>query len=1077
MKKSIYLLLVVVFVITSGIGDTASAARRPDIISYDAELLQDAITVNITWQSEYPVVKAVVSAGNKQQKVELDPYDDNIKDAYGYHGETSVLVKVDSSGFLDEEITYVVQITDDVGKKSRRISGTLKIATVETSDQADESMSDQHVTPLSDGKGPSMIDKVIKVMERHDTPPVVSEIRVNFIGDKTVNFFSSAMDDKGLQEVRIYIADDNGNNVGEKVFSGLGKIWKGTTESFKLAPGNYTVVAQATDNAGNRSPEKRKNFSTKAGKIPDRTPPVTVISPAGGTYANTQTVTLTCTDTGGSGCKSTHYTTNGRTPITKSPIYTGTFTISKTTTVKFFSVDKAGNKEAVKTEKYVIQPPPPPPPPPPTPPPAKDTVPPVTMAKPAGGTHPGTQTVTLTCTDAGGSGCKSTYYAGSIWMDREMPANPRLYTGPLTVSTSQTVKFFSTDKAGNKETVKTEHYIIQTPPPPPPPAKDTIPPVTVVKPSGGTHIDTQTVTLTCTDAGGSGCKATYYTTDGTAPTTKSPIYRGPLTVSKSTTVKFFSSDKAGNSEAVKTEKYIIQPPPPKDTVPPVTKAAPGGKTFVNQVRVTLVCKDNTGGSGCKATYYTTDGTIPTINSPVYGGPFTVSKTTTVQFFSVDKARNRETVSSVLYTTKPVPQEKATLRLDKAVFLAGEPIRVTFKAPKGYDPKAWIGIIPSNIPHGAEKVNDANDLTYQYLNNKTSGILDFVAPREPGEYDFRMNDSDSDGNEVASVSFVVKRGDGTLHLLKREYELREKFVVDFNASPYWPKDAWIGLIPASVPHGSEKVNDEKDLSHQYLDGRSKGSMTFSTPAEPGSYDLRMFDTDNGGVEITSVSFKAVIPRGTLRLDGQIFAPKIEMAVHFTTSPNLPDNAWVGIIPSNIPHGSEKVNDANDLTYQYLRGKTKGTLIFRAPKTTGAYDFRMHDSDGNGYEIASVSFTIANTTPEPLLKPPGQTKDTRKPVLRMKNFPNTPHDYYKWSKAKKGQFFREKYDKFKWYFEAEDDTGLDRYEIERNWKIVKEGTIGGAKTFTHTLDFCNCVYRITIYDVTGKKASGAVHSTWD
>ncbi len=55
MKKSIYLLLVVVFVITSGIGDTASAARRPDIISYDAELLQDAITVNITWQSEYPV--------------------------------------------------------------------------------------------------------------------------------------------------------------------------------------------------------------------------------------------------------------------------------------------------------------------------------------------------------------------------------------------------------------------------------------------------------------------------------------------------------------------------------------------------------------------------------------------------------------------------------------------------------------------------------------------------------------------------------------------------------------------------------------------------------------------------------------------------------------------------------------------------------------------------------------------------------------------------------------------------------------------------------------------------------------
>jgi len=129
MKKSIYLLLITFFIIISGIGNTASAAQRPDIISYDAKLLQDAITVHIKWQSEYPVVKAVVSAGNERQEMELDPYDDNIKDAYGYHGEASVLVKVDSSGFLDEKITYVVQITDDVGKRCRRISGTLKIAT------------------------------------------------------------------------------------------------------------------------------------------------------------------------------------------------------------------------------------------------------------------------------------------------------------------------------------------------------------------------------------------------------------------------------------------------------------------------------------------------------------------------------------------------------------------------------------------------------------------------------------------------------------------------------------------------------------------------------------------------------------------------------------------------------------------------------------------------------------------------------------------------------------------------------------------------------------------------------------
>ncbi|NQU03845.1 MAG: chitobiase/beta-hexosaminidase C-terminal domain-containing protein, partial [Syntrophaceae bacterium] len=107
-------------------------------------------------------------------------------------------------------------------------------------------------------------------------------------------------------------------------------------------------------------------------------------------------------------------------------------------------------------------------------------------------------------------------------------------------------------------------------------------------------------------------------------------------------------DKAGNKESIKTESYVIQPPPPKDTIPPVTKAAPDGKTFVNQVRVTLVCKDNTGGSGCKETYYTTDGAVPTTNSTVYRGPATISETTTLNFFSIDKAGNKEAVKTEKY---------------------------------------------------------------------------------------------------------------------------------------------------------------------------------------------------------------------------------------------------------------------------------------------------------------------------------------------------------------------------------------------------------------------------------------------
>jgi len=85
---------------------------------------------------------------------------------------------------------------------------------------------------------------------------------------------------------------------------------------------------------------------------------------------------------------------------------------------------------------------------------------------------------------------------------------------------------------------------------------------------------------------------------------------------------------------------------------------------------------------------------------------------------------------------------------------GSTLQVSFNAPSSYSENAWIGIVPSNIEHGSEAVNDKHDLTYQYLKKRTSGSLSFTAPAQEGNYDFRMHDTDNNGREVASVSFVV-----------------------------------------------------------------------------------------------------------------------------------------------------------------------------------------------------------------------------------------------------------------------------------------------------------------------------------
>jgi hypothetical protein len=89
---------------------------------------------------------------------------------------------------------------------------------------------------------------------------------------------------------------------------------------------------------------------------------------------------------------------------------------------------------------------------------------------------------------------------------------------------------------------------------------DTIAPSTTASHAGGTYDSAQSVTLSCDDDTGSGCAATYYTTDGSEPTTSSTQYSTAINISSDTALKFFSVDSAGNSETVQTVNYVINIP-------------------------------------------------------------------------------------------------------------------------------------------------------------------------------------------------------------------------------------------------------------------------------------------------------------------------------------------------------------------------------------------------------------------------------------------------------------------------------------------------------------------------------------
>ncbi len=192
-------------------------------------------------------------------------------------------------------------------------------------------------------------------------------------------------------------------------------------------------------------------------------------------------------------------------------------------------------------------------------------------------------------------------------------------------------------------------------------------------------------------------------------------------------------------------------------------------------------------------------------------------------------------------TPPAASHAARLSIDKRVYAPGETIRVTFQAPPAYHRSAWVGIIPSRVPHGREIVNDRHDIAYHYLEKRTSGVMSFRAPSKPGSYDLRMNDTDSaSGHEVASVSFRVAagaQGSSTtsnarphLRMSRSVYRSDQPIDVFFSGFPGNPKD-WITLARVDWP-------DKRYGQWSYLAGKKSGTLHFHK-LPPGRYQARGF----------------------------------------------------------------------------------------------------------------------------------------------------------------------------------------------------------------------------------------------
>jgi peptidoglycan/xylan/chitin deacetylase (PgdA/CDA1 family) len=137
---------------------------------------------------------------------------------------------------------------------------------------------------------------------------------------------------------------------------------------------------------------------------------------------------------------------------------------------------------------------------------------------------------------------------------------------------------------------------------PPPPGPDTTAPTTTIScggaPCSGWFRTTPvSVTLSATDAGGSGVDKTVYTTDGTDPATSSTTktYAGPFPIGETTTVRFSSTDIAGNVESTRSQQVAVDASAP--TVNITQPAADAQVKRSSSVTVSATSSDTATGSG------------------------------------------------------------------------------------------------------------------------------------------------------------------------------------------------------------------------------------------------------------------------------------------------------------------------------------------------------------------------------------------------------------------------------------------------------------------------------------------------
>ena len=295
-----------------------------------------------------------------------------------------------------------------------------------------------------------------------------------------------------------------------------------------------------------------------------------VFSPVAGSYVSAQSVSISDTTAGAV----IYYTTNGTTPTTSSPTYTAAITVSANETLEAIAASSSYGVSATGSATYTI---------------AAATP----SFSPVAGSYASAQSVSISDTAPGAT----IYYTTN---GATPTTNSPTYSGAIAVSANETIEAIAVAYNYLNSATGSAAYTIAAATP-------------TFSPAAGSYGSVQSVSISDVTPGA----VIYYTVNGSAPTTNSPVYSAAIAVSGSETLNAIAAAAGYGVSATGTAAYTTPP------YAPVFSLAAG--TYLSSQ--TLTISDATAGA---TVYYTTNSTTPTTNSTPYTAPLSITATATIE---------------------------------------------------------------------------------------------------------------------------------------------------------------------------------------------------------------------------------------------------------------------------------------------------------------------------------------------------------------------------------------------------------------------------------------------------------------